>query len=191
MDGDILARLGYLGLLLAAVGGWVIVEFRGRFGQALRTAAAWVLIVIGLMAGYGLWQDMRTDILPRQTVVEGGDIRLPRAGDGHYYLSLSVGGTSVPFMVDTGASQVVLTMDDARRVGIDPEGLMFLGEARTANGVVRTARVTLSDVRLGPHHDDRLTAFVNEGDLDISLLGMTYLGRYRIEIADGEMILRR
>ncbi|MFN7224117.1 MAG: TIGR02281 family clan AA aspartic protease [Paracoccaceae bacterium] len=191
MDGDTLARLGYLGLLMAAVGGWVIVEFRGRFGQALRTAAAWGLIVVGLMAGYGLWQDMRTDILPRQTVVEGGEIRLPRAADGHYYLTLSVSGTNVPFMVDTGASQVVLTMADARRVGIDPASLMFLGEARTANGVVRTARVTVSDVQLGPHRDDRLTVFVNEGDLDISLLGMTYLGRYRIEIADGEMILRR
>jgi aspartyl protease family protein len=191
MDSDMIGRLAYLGLLLAAVGGYVIVEFRGRMGQALRTAAAWGLIVIGLMAGYGLWADLRTQIVPRQAIVEGGEIRLPRAPDGHYYLTLTINGTKVPFMVDTGASQVVLSLDDARRLGFATQDLLFMGEARTANGIVRTARVTLSYVELGPYRDDRLTAVVNEGDLDISLLGMSYLGRYRIEIAADEMILRR
>ena len=191
MDGDMIARLAYLGLLLAAVGGYLVVEFRGRMGQALRTAAAWGLIVVGLMAGYGLWQDLRTDILPRQAVIEDGEIRLPRANDGHYYLTLAINGTSVPFMVDTGASQVVLSLRDAQRLGIDPSTLAFIGEARTANGIVRTARVALTDVTLGPYRDPRLAAVVNEGDLDTSLLGMSYLGRYSIEITGGQMILRR
>ena len=191
MDGETLARLGYLALLLAAVGGWVIVEFRGRMGQALRTAAAWALIFIGVMAGYGLWQDIQTDIAPRQTVMESGEIRVPRAEDGHYYLTLDINGTTVQFMADTGASNVVLNTQDARRLGIDPETLMYLGEARTANGVVRTARVTLPEVALGGYLDQDVKAWVNEGELDISLLGMDYLGRYRIEIDRGEMILRR
>lgn len=191
MDGDMIARLGYMGLLLVAVGGYVVLEFRGRMGQALRNAAAWGLIIIGLMAGYGLWEDLRRDVLPRQSVEATGEIRLPRAADGHYYLTLDVGGTPVNFMADTGASQVVLSLDDAQRLGIAPENLAFIGEARTANGTVRTAQVSLDDVSLGPHRDARVGAVVNEGDLDISLLGMSYLGRYRIEIADGEMILRR
>lgn len=191
MDGDMIARLAYLGLLLAAIGGYLVVEFRGRMGQALRTAAAWGLIVVGLMAGYGLWQDLRPDLLPRQTVVAGDEIRLPRAADGHYYLTLTIEGTPVPFMVDTGASQVVLSLSDTQRLGIDSARLAFIGEARTANGIVRTARVTLNEVMLGPHRDARLTAVVNEGDMDTSLLGMSYLGRYSIEITGGEMILRR
>ncbi len=191
MDGDTIARLGYLGLLLAALGGWLMVEFRGRVGHALRTAAAWGLIVIGLMAGYGLWQDIRTDIAPRQAVMEGGEIHVPRAEDGHYYLNLTVDGTQVQFLVDTGASSVVLTLADARRLGIDPDSLLYLGEARTANGTVRTARVTLNDVTLGPYTDPSLNAWVNEGAMDISLLGMDYLGHFRIEIDRGEMILRR
>lgn len=191
MDGETLARLGYLGLLLAALGGWLLVEFRGRIGTALRTAAAWGLIIVGLMAGYGLWQDIRTDLAPRQAVMEGGDIVVPRAADGHYYLTLTINGTPVQFMADTGASNVVLTEADALRLGIDPDTLMYLSQARTANGTVRTARVTLSDVTLGPYGDPSLSAWVNEGELDISLLGMDYLGRYRIEIDRGEMILRR
>jgi aspartyl protease family protein len=191
MDGDMIARLGYMGLLLVAVGGYVVLEFRGRMGQALRNAAAWGLIIIGLMAGYGLWEDLRRDVLPRQSIESSGEIRLPRAADGHYYLTLDVGGTPVNFMADTGASQVVLSLDDAARLGFAPETLAFIGEARTANGTVRTAQVSLDAVTLGPHRDARVGAVVNEGDLDISLLGMSYLGRYRIEIADGEMILRR
>ncbi|NEX45126.1 retropepsin-like aspartic protease family protein [Pseudotabrizicola algicola] len=191
MDSEMIARLAYLGLLLVAVGGYLVVEFRGRIGHALRTAAAWGLIVIGLMAGYGLWQDLSRDVLPRQAVIEGGDIRLPRSADGHYYLTLDIDGTPIRFMVDTGASQMVLSLADARRLGIDPARLAFIGEARTANGIVRTARVTLDNVTLGPHRDARLAAVVNEGDLGTSLLGMSYLGRYSIEITGGEMILRR
>ena len=191
MDGETIARLGYLALLLAVLGGWLLVEFRGRAGLAMRTAAAWGLIVIGLMAGYGLWQDIRTDMAPRQAVMEGGEIRVPRAEDGHYYLTLTIAGTPVQFMADTGASGVVLAEADARRLGLDPDNLMYLGEARTANGTVRTARVTLEDVELGPYAEPTMSAWVNEGEMDISLLGMDYLGRFRIEIDRGEMILRR
>lgn len=191
MDGDTTARLIYLGLLVAAVGGWVIAEFRGRMGFALRTAMAWGMIFLGVMAGYGLWQEMRTEVIPRQAVLDGGEITLPRAPDGHYYLTLDIAGTPLRFMVDTGATNVVLSRDDARTLGFDPDTLMYLGEARTANGVVRTARVELQDVRLGPYADATLRAFVNDGDMEGSLLGMDYLGRYRIEIAGDRMVLRR
>jgi aspartyl protease family protein len=191
MDSDQIARLGYLALLLAAVGGWVMVEYRGRPGLALRTAMAWGLIVVGLMAGFGLWQDIRTDLHPRATVLESGDIRIPRAEDGHFYLTVQVNGTPIDFMADTGATNMVLTAQDARRIGIDPQALVYLGEARTANGSVATARVTLPKVQLGPFEDRQVSAWVNGGEMDISLLGMDYLGRYRIGIDGGEMILKR
>jgi len=191
MDGETLARVGYLAIILVALAGWALVEFRQRMGQALRMAAAWGLIFVGLIAGYGLWSDIRRDILPVQSVAEGGVIEVPRAGDGHYYLTLSVNGTSVRFMVDTGASGMVLGGRDAERLGIDPESLMFLGQANTANGVVRTARVTLPLVELGPFRNQNFRAFVTEGELEQSLLGMDYLGQFRMEIAGNRLILRQ
>ena len=191
MDTDKLMNVLYLVLLLAAVGGWMMVEYRQRMGQALRIAVAWGLIFLGIMAGYGIWTDLRTDIAPRQMVTETGTLEVPRAPDGHYYLTLQVNGRSVQFMADTGASNVVLSKSDAESLGIDPASLAYLGEAMTANGRVRTARVRLPEVTLGPFTDRDLPAYVTEGDMDISLLGMEYLGRYRIEIADGQMILRR
>lgn len=191
MDGETTGRLLYLVLLLIAVGGYVMVEFRNRMGQTLRTAAAWWLIFIGVMAGYGLWNDLKTDIAPRQMVSQEGEIEVPRAEDGHYYLTLVINGTPVQFMADTGASNMVLSAADARRLGIDLDGLVYLGRAQTANGTVATARVELPQVELGPYRDEGFAAWVNQGDMDMSLLGMDYLSLYRVEIAGDKMILRR
>jgi aspartyl protease family protein len=191
MDGDTLARVAYLAIILVALGGWVMVEFRQRMGQALRMAMAWGLIFVGVMAGYGLWSDIRQDVMPRQMVSEAGEVVVPRAGDGHYYLTLQIDGTPVPFMVDTGASGMVLGQDAAEALGIDREGLMFIGQAQTANGVVRTARVTLEEVELGPFRNANFRAFVTDGDMNQSLLGMDYLGQFRMEFAEGQLILRQ
>ncbi len=183
------ARLSYLLLLLAAVAGWVFVEYRGRLGVALRAAMAWGMIFLGVMAGYVLWQDIAGDVMPRQAVAEGGAVVLPRHADGHYYVTLTVGGQDVEFIVDTGATNVVLSRPDAERLGLKPAAMAYTGEAMTANGSVRTARVTLADVALGQFRDDFLRAYVTDGEMDISLLGMDYLGRFRIAIADDEMVL--
>lgn len=190
MDGDMTARILYLSLLVAAVGGWAMAEYRGKLGAGLRTLMAWGMIIVGLMAGYGLWTDMRSSILPVQQV-EGQSIHIPRAADGHFYLTLEIEGRSIPFMVDTGATNIVLSARDAARLGVTTEGLVYMGEANTANGTVRTARVWLKDVQLGPFHDDSVTAYVTDGAMDGSLLGMDYLRRYRMEIDGDQMILSR
>lgn len=190
MDGDNIARLIYLGLLLAALGGWIMVEYRGRMGQAVRTSLAWGMIFVGLMAGYGLWGDLRDDILPAQSAANGM-VTIPRAADGHYYPRLTIDGQDLVFMADTGATSVVLSPDDARSLGIDPDALAYVGEAMTANGIVRTATVTLRNVTFGPFIDETVTAQVNEADMDGSLLGMSYLGRFSVTMAGQEMILTR
>ena len=192
MDGDTLGRVAYLAIILVAVGGWAMVEFRQRMGQALRMATAWGLIFLGVAAGYGLWSDVRRDIMPSQMVSEqGGTVAVPRSADGHYYLTLTIDGTEIRFMADTGATNMVLSRDDAKRLGIDPAGLAYRGEAFTANGVVRTARVVLAEVELGPFRNDSFTAWVNDAEMEGSLLGMDYLGQFHLEISGNTMILRQ
>jgi aspartyl protease family protein len=191
MDGETLARVGYLAIILVALGGWALVEFRQRMGQALRMATAWGLIFVGVAAGYGLWTDIRQEAMPIQSMARDGAIEVDRAADGHYYLTLTINGTQVPFMVDTGASGMVLSLQDAEKLGIDPDSLMFLGEASTANGIVRTATVTLPVVELGPFRTEGFRAFVNGGEMEGSLLGMDYLGQFDMEFRDGRLILRQ
>lgn len=191
MDGENFGRLIYLALILAAVGGWVLVEYRNRLGQALRVAVAWGLIFVGVAAGYALWTDIRPPADARQMVTDAGALSVTRSADGHYYVDATVNGTPVRFMADTGASNLVLSTKDARALGIDPAALTFIGEAATANGLVRTARVTLPNLVAGPFTDQNVEAWVTDGQMDISLMGMDYLGRYRMEFAEGEMILSR
>ena len=192
MSGDDFARLAWLILLGSAVGGWLIVESRGRMGQMARQALAWLLIVVGLAAGYGLWQDMGLRD-PQQAVVrQDGQIVVPRAPDDHFYLTLTIGETPVRFMVDTGATNVVLSDRDTDRLGIDRRGLAFLGTADTANGTIRTARVTLSDVRLEGEPLGNLPAWVGDGPLGISLLGMDFLNRFdKVEMSRDRLVLSR
>ncbi|MFT6532058.1 MAG: aspartyl protease family protein [Limimaricola cinnabarinus] len=192
MTPDNLASLAYLGLLGAAIAGWFIVQNRDRLGQIAQQAALWALIFIGVIAAAGLWSDIRDDVVPRQTMIGTQGIEVPQARDGHYYLTLDINGTPIDFVVDTGATDMVLGREDARRAGIDPEALNYLGSAVTANGTVRTARVTLDSVALGAIEDEGLSAVVTDGDLAGSLLGMGYLRLFgRIEIEGGKLILTR
>lgn len=201
MSSDDIARLIYLGLLGSVIVGGFFLADRLPMRKTIAQALAWVALFLAVMIGYNyvnggvgstitLHQTRPFDEKPM--VQNGNEIIVPQASDGHYYVTLQINGTPVNFVVDTGASSVVLTAHDARRVGLDPKQLVYLGRASTANGETRTARVKFDDVRLGGFDEGRLRAYVNEGSLDISLLGMEYLDRFsQIQIRDGELILTR
>jgi len=193
MDGDNLARLIYLVLLGSVIAGYFFAQNRNNLGKTAQQAAVWGLIFVGAVAVIGLWGDIRNSVMPSQSYIEGqATVIVPRANDGHYYVTLDIDDTPVRFVIDTGASDVVLTQDDARKIGIDVDNLFFGGIANTANGEVSTARVKLHNVRLGEITDPVVAASVNAGEMDTSLLGMSYLQRYnKIELGGGKMVLRR
>lgn len=193
MDNVETGHLVYLAILGIAVVGWYIAENRHALGRTVRLALAWGFIFLGVVAGYGLWEDIRDDVAPRQaSFQDGARIEVPRAFDGHYYLTLDLEGVPVEFIVDTGATDMVLSRADAARIGLDPGALAYTGVAGTANGQVRTARVRLDAVSLGGVTDRNVSASVNGGEMDTSLLGMSYLQRFaRLEIADGRLVLER
>ena len=187
------ASLTYLVLLLCAIAAWFIAQNRASMGKMLQQALAWGLIFAGAMAVVALWDDIQGAILPKQSVFASeGIIELPRARDGHYYVTAEVNGAPIRFTVDTGASEIVLSQSDAEAAGIDTANLAFVGRAFTANGEVRTAPVRLESFAIGAINDAGLRAFVNQGEMDGSLLGMSYLQRYsKIEITDGALTLTR
>lgn len=186
---DDIARFAYLGLLLLAVGGFVLVEFRTNAGAATRGILAWVLIFAGLIAGVGLWDDIRSAVLPRQQTLPGGRVEVPIGPDGHFHLTAAIDGTPVRFVVDTGASTLTLQERDAERVGIIPDRLAYAGQARTANGIVATATVHLDSVRIGEIEDRDVAATVIRGDMNTSLMGMDYLRRFARVGFQGDMLV--
>lgn len=188
-----IGNLAYLVLLTSAVGFWFFVSNRETLGKTLQQAVLWGLIILGMIAAVGLWDDIRATVRPTQAVFsEAGRIEIPRGPDGHYRLTLDINETPITFIVDTGASDIVLSKQDARKVGFDPENLPYYGRAITANGEVRTAPVRLESVSLQGIRDRNVPARINGGALQQSLLGMAYLQRYeQITITGNRMILTR
>lgn len=187
LSGDDIAQMVYLGILGTVLISYMLVSMRGRLNQFLRYSILWALLITGVAAGYALWDNARYSMAAVQSA-SGDGIVLRREVDGQYHLTLELTGPTgrphpVRFILDTGATDMVLTQEDAEKLGFGPQELRFTGTARTANGVTRTAMVWLDDVMLGDHHAQNVRALVNEGDLHASLLGMRYLERFeRIEI---------
>ncbi|MHB8529565.1 MAG: TIGR02281 family clan AA aspartic protease [Caulobacteraceae bacterium] len=102
---------------------------------------------------------------------------ISKAADGHYWAEAEVDGHPIRFLVDTGATAVALTADDARRLGIDPASLNYSYSVATANGAARAAQVQLASIAVAGARVDNVQAFVLDRGLETSLLGMTYLGR--------------
>lgn len=186
-------QLTYLVLLAIAVLFWFVTNHRQSFRKTVQQGMAWVLIFLGVLAAYGMWGDIRSTVAPQAAIFsDAGRVVISRSPDGHYRLTLKVNGAPVEFVIDTGASNIVLSQEDATRAGLDPENLPYYGRALTANGEVKTAPVVLDEIQLGEMIDNRVSAQVNGGELDQSLLGMSYLNHWReITISSGQLILQR
>jgi aspartyl protease family protein len=149
------------------------------------------LLIITLVAGAGVgifWPIHKHE--PVAPPTSGAEVTLQRSSDSHFYATANVNGHDIRFLVDTGASEIALTEDDARKVGIkfDPSRYELLGEG--ASGYVRGQYVKLDDIQLDGFHQESTKAVVVEG-ANISLLGQPFLENVdEIIIRKGEMVLR-
>jgi aspartyl protease family protein len=179
----------------------------------LRWAVRYLVIAVLAGASFAMLQGRDwtpLELAARDAVGDGADQRVGRAhtdhedgdaGDleqiiragphGHFLVEAVVNGVPIDFMVDTGASHVVLSLQDARKLGFTPTNLDFTQKFQSANGTVRAAPVELRELRIGQLRLFDLEASVNGGPLPISLLGMSFLQRLSsYEVARGRLILR-
>lgn len=110
---------------------------------------------------------------------EQGQIMISRSEDGHFYTSAQVNGIDIKFMIDTGASDVALTKEAAKALKFDLSTLKFSKVYSTANGISSAAPVILTRFKIGSKIFESVNAHVGSGDLDISLLGMSVIGRFK------------
>jgi len=185
-------RLIYLSVLLG-ITVLAVLSTRGSLRQYLRPLLIWLGIFAVVTLGYGAWMSVTQPKHQGQfKTTEQGHIILPLQSDGHFQATLIINDTPVDFVIDTGASEIVLTQEDARRIGFNLDRLNFMNTALTANGAVRTAPVRLANVQFGPHQDGNVRAMINGRELFQSLLGMSYLRRFgSIELTPEAMIIRR
>jgi len=115
-------------------------------------------------------------------------IRVKADSRGHYVVKGTADGVSLEFLIDSGATNIVLTKADARRLNAGP--LRFNVTTSTANGPVKNAEITIGTLTVGSQTLTRVPALVNGGELEESLLGMAWLRQFQsIEIKNGVMTL--
>lgn len=100
-----------------------------------------------------------------------------RSRDGLFYLDAWVNGVPVRFLVDTGATTVVLTPADAARAGVLPEAAAFRYSAQTAGGKTAMARIRLAQLTAGAAERRDVDAAIAGAGLGVSLLGQSYLSQ--------------
>ncbi|WP_411037085.1 TIGR02281 family clan AA aspartic protease [Shinella sp. BYT-45] len=195
-----LVTLSAIGTMLATG----ILASRRQWGESLRQAGIWLLLVLALVTAYLYRYDLQevgnrltAGLIPGRAVVTtnaGGEqiLVIHKGVSGHYEADVSIDGVPLRMLVDTGASSVVLSYEDAMRLGINPDNLIFSIDVSTANGRALAAPVTLRQVAIGPILRGTIRGMVaQEGRLDQSLLGMSFLGTLgSIEITRDELRLK-
>ncbi|MEZ5815711.1 MAG: TIGR02281 family clan AA aspartic protease [Hyphomicrobiaceae bacterium] len=119
-------------------------------------------------------------------------VALTRGRDGHFHADAEINGRTIGVLVDTGATLVALSYDDAMAAGVSVNSSDFRYVSSTANGQARFARVTLDQVRIGNVTVRNVPAAVSQpGKLETTLLGMSFLGQLRMEMKDGLLVLEQ
>ena len=146
---------------------------------------AWLLI---MGAGYLVAQRFLAP--PQATVTAQGDLRIPRARNGHFYVAGTVNGRPVEFLVDTGASSVVVSEAFAREAGLQGGTPTTF---QTANGLLQGRTLRNVPVTVGPLSLSGTTVGVGLAGpgADRALLGQSFLARFEVTIAGPEMVIRQ
>ena len=194
-DGPYALRYGLV-LIFVALG---LAASRRRLAVMAAELGIWFIIMLVLAGGYSYryeLQDLATGItaqlLPSRGVERAaGVISFNRARDGQFWIDAKVDGVPVRFLVDTGATDVVLSSADAERLGYDPSRLNFSREADTANGRTREAPIIVGRLSIGSIGFDHVPAAISAGGLRSSLLGMRLLERLSsVEIRRDTLTIR-
>ncbi len=185
--------------LLALVSSGLLFARRINLGEAARNLAIWIGAAAILVLIYTYQDELLSigkrisgELLPSEPVTtQAGEVTLTQGRGGHFHATGLANGIRVAFLVDTGATDVVLSPADARRIGIDLATLQYTRFYRTANGQGRGAPYRLDRLSIGGIEFRDFGVSINEAEMSASLLGMTFLNRLNsFEVQGRKMILR-
>ena len=197
------SRLVWLGIFAAVIGAGLLRSGR-PLGSMARSFGAWAAIVLALIAGYQYRYELQ-DIASRVTAglvpgsplalgLEDGraTVTLEKAPNGHFEARIAVNGKPIRAVIDTGATSTVLTAEDARIAGFDPNALRYTVPVATANGSAQAAGVRTDELSIGGIvRKDMPVLVAAPGTLGQSLLGMNFIGSLSgFDVRGDRMILR-
>lgn len=197
-----LSELPQSGLLIAAVGammlgilGSLLLRPLPMLGKLLRMASTLGLMAVLVLVVLQLSRvDSRFDLAfpeigyPEQ-VVEGGETRIRRAPDGHYWLRAEVNGRPASFLVDTGATLTAVSTETAAAIGLEPRETGLPVRMQTANGAVAAELTTIDELRFGNVVARGLDAVIAPGLGPTNVIGMNFLSRLASVRLEGDTMI--
>jgi aspartyl protease family protein len=181
------SSLGYKIALLVFVSGAVLTLFRERLAEAITAALLWVVVGLFLVIGYSyrlqlhdIADHVMVVLVPGHIFAHGRDVEIYRsASSSDFYIrEVRVNEALVPMVLDTGASTIVLTQDDAKAAGLPLALLDYTVSIDTANGRTHAAPLKIKVIAIGDIEEHSVDALVAQaGTLRTSLLGMSFLNR--------------
>ena len=184
---------------LVLITGVLIALFRDRLTKALEAAVLWIVIALLLMLGYtyrfqlhDIADQVMAELIPGRIADSGRTVALARAQSSDFQIATDINGHSIPMILDTGASSVVLTNEAAKAIGLPVEVIKYTVNIATANGHTKAAEVTLDRVAVGSIVERAVPALIAQpGQLKTSLLGMSFLNRLQSwEVRGDKLVLR-
>ena len=191
-SGLLLAALG--AMLLGIVGSIMLrpVPVLGRLMRAASTLALMGILVLVVVQISRM--ETRFDLavpeigLPEQ-IVEGGETRLTRAPDGHFWLRAEINGYPANFLVDTGATLTAVSDQTAAAAGLTPRQVGVPLRMQTANGTVSAELTTIDELRFGNVVAHGLDAAIAPGLGPTNVIGMNFLSRLSSVRLEGETMI--
>lgn len=186
--------------IMALVSSGLIFARRIKFREAIRNALIWIGIVSVLLLGYtyraelsGIMYRLGGELIPGLAVPSvPAELVITASVDGHFYVNGKANDKRIRFLVDTGASGIMLSPQAASRIGIDLKNLHFTQHYRTANGIGRGAPYRLKSISIGSFKFENMMVSINKSEMASSLLGMSFLERLQsFEFRGNKLYLRR
>lgn len=146
-------------------------------GKKFKNLAIWLVIILVIALLYNN-RFLFKNFVPYQAYDTGNnELKITKSNDNHFYIAINIDNKKVLFLIDTGATTTTLTLNDAKKLGIDIDRLNFNIPLNTANGVSFGASTEVYNIKIGDFTIDSMWVIVSK-DLDgKSLLGMNFLNK--------------
>lgn len=198
LDGFDTAAMIRMVAILAVLSSGLLFIREINLKQTIRNILMWVGIMGVLALGFTYQEPLReaairlrSGLIPGYPVQAGARAMvISESQDGNYMVYGTVNGARIRFLIDTGASDIVLSPSDARRAGLDFGLLNFDHRYETANGTGNGALANVRELTVGDVHFSEVAISVNQADMSSSLLGMTFLRRFKsFSFSQGKLTL--
>jgi len=192
------ALIQTLGFLALASSGLLFVR-QFNLKQTLRNVLIWVAAGGVLLIGFSFQNELkdlglrlRSNLVPGYPLQTGyHELTVSEGQGGHFLVYGTINGARIAFLIDTGATDIVLAPEDAKRLGIDLDRLSFDRPFGSANGIGYGAKAVVASLGVGPIQFSDVEVSINKSAMGTSLLGVAFLKRLKsYSVSGGKLILR-